>query len=486
MTDFAPLRARARRRWPALLALGAVAAGAAALWWRVESAGAQTPAAAPAGEVAPAPGSAPAAAVPAAQRPSIVILDIDTLRADRLGCYGNPRPTSPAIDRLAAEGVRFEWAFSQAPNTPPSQSSILSSLYPSSHGVKTRKNRLPPEVVTLAESLRDAGYATGGFVDGGYMNRGFGLGQGFHTYDDSGGGLVKIGPKALAWMRDNADKPFLLFVHTYDVHTPYDPPEPYRSMFLAGLAPHTHGFEATSEQMEAIRSSAWTPNPRHLGPNDLAYAMALYDSGIRYVDAWLATLRSELSRLGIADRVVLAVISDHGEEFQEHGSVLHEKLFSTVTHVPLIVRLPGEPQHRVVSTVVEAIDLMPTLIELAGAQPPKRMQGRSLVTALHGGSLEPLPAFSESIWYGGARAVTMGRYHLIYTSATGASEMFDVWRDPHEQRELLKSMPAQVAELRRALHLWGKLVRDEPPPGIASSEINSEAREQLRALGYLH
>jgi arylsulfatase A-like enzyme len=351
-------------------------------------------------------------------------------------------------------------------------------------------------VVTLAESLSAAGWATGGFVDGGYLSRGFGLGQGFTDYDDRAGGLADIGPKALGWLRDHAAEPFLLFVHTYDVHTPYAPPEPYRGMFLDGLAPPTPGFEPTSEQMEAIRESRWSDHPLEMAPQDLAYALALYDAGIRYVDDWVATLVGEIDRLGLADRVVVVVISDHGEEFLEHGSVLHEKLYATVTRVPLILRVPGRPGGVAVPDVVETIDLMPTLLELAGVAPPPAAQGRSLLPMVdrrpgeaRRAAAEPGPsgewaAFSESPWFGKQRAVTKGRYRLIYSLASARTELYDIGSDPFEQHDLVETMPARVSELRRALAGWRDRVQATVVAG-ERSRIDQETREQLKALGYL-
>ena len=334
--------------------------------------------------------------------------------------------------------------------------------------------------------LRDGGYATGGFVDGGYMNRAFGLGQGFDHYDARGGGLAAIGPKALAWLGDHRGRPFFLFVHTYDVHTPYAPPEPYRSTFLAGLAPPTPGFEPSSERMEAIRHSGWKGEAvKLLPPNDLAYALALYDAGIRYVDDWLATLRRRLVGLGLDRRVILVVVSDHGEEFLEHGSVLHEKLYGTVTHVPLILRLPGPPAPRVVPNVVGAIDLMPTLLELTVGRVPKTLQGRSLAPYLDGRTVEPRAEFSESMYFGDGRGVFLGRYHLLFALRTGATQLFDLQDDPLEQRDLAAASPERVRELRGALRGWAELVDAAPPLGRTESRVDAETGAQLRALGYL-
>lgn len=415
----------------------------------------------------------------------VIIFDLDTLRADRLGCYGNPRATSPVMDSLAEEGVLFEWAFSQAPTTPPSQASILTSLYPPTHGVRGRMDRLSQQVTTIAEVFAAEGFATAAFVDGGYMNRGFGLLQGFQTMEDRKGGLEKIGPKALEWIREHADRNFLLLIHTYDIHSPYDPPEPWRSLFLEGLAPPTPGFEPTTLALETIRRSAKSDRPLTLPENDIAYTLALYDAGIRYVDDWIGKFVNELEELGLYDRSTLVVISDHGEEFQEHGSVLHNKLYSTVTRVPLIIRSPMALRGSRVPDVVETIDLMPTLLELVGASAPEESQGRSLAALLSGGELEPKVAFSESRFFGWQRAVTAPDQRMIFSQESGRTELYRYREDPYEQEDLAGSDPDAVSGFKRQLSDWFDRMESTELTASEHGELDPEVEEQLRALGYL-
>ena len=432
-----------------------------------------------------ATGCAQAPAEPAPAPPPIIVFDVDTLRADHLGCYGYRRDTSPHIDRFAARAVRFEWAFSQAPTTPPSQASILTGLYPSSHGLLGHEYRLGEEIVTLAETLRARGYATGGFVDGGYMNPDFGLGQGFDRYDNSRGrGLKRIAPRAMHWLRRHASRPFLLLIHTYDVHTPYAPPEPYRSRFLEGIERSTPGFEPTVEEMEAVRMSKYGDEPRTLSPGDLAYAEALYDGGIAFVDAWFGELLAYVDWLGLGERAVIVLISDHGEEFQEHGSVLHEKLYATVTRIPLLIRLPGRGA-AVHSEIVESIDLTPTLLELAGAPAPRGLEGRSLLPLIAGDRLRQAPvAVGESRFFGEQRAVSVGEHRLIYTLGADVAELYRFRDDPLEQRDLAAERPGTVARLLGAIRGWDALV-SRPPPAERRAVLSDETRRQLQALGYL-
>ena len=215
---------------------------------------------------------------------SILLINIESLRADHLGAYGYPRQTSPNIDALASEFVRFEWAFTSAPHTAPAQASLLTGLYPSTHGMISEGSRLPEAATTLAEALAEAGYATAAFVDGGFLAGELGFDQGFGLYDNSRGeGLQTIVPKALEWIRQHGEDRFFLMVHTYDVHAPYDPPDPVRGLFTESLQPASPGFDPTAEVLEKanLAAAAGEPLPTH----DLEYAKALYDAEIKYHDA---------------------------------------------------------------------------------------------------------------------------------------------------------------------------------------------------------
>jgi arylsulfatase A-like enzyme len=415
----------------------------------------------------------------------IIILDLDTLRADHLGCYFYSRDTSPNIDALSAESFHFERAFSQAPYTAPSQTSILTSLYPTQHGVITRRTGVPDAVFTLAEVLRDYGYETAAFVDGGFMSATFGMNQGFALYDDEAGGLEKIGPKAIDWLRAHTDEDFFLLIHTYDIHTPYDPPEPYRSLFLAGLEPPTEGFEPTSQVMEEIRRSGTTDNPLTLPPNDLEYARALYDGGIRYVDDWIGSFLEEVEDLGLDQRATIVLISDHGEEFQEHGSVLHEKLYTTVTRIPLMVRVPGAERAATVRTIVETIDLMPTLLAMTGAPPPPMIAGESMVPIMLGEDDGSGTAYGESAFFGGRRYMAEGDYQLLYSIEDESIELYDYVRDPYEQADLLYEATAMAVRMRSSLRGWLHMLASTPSPLNPTIVLDPEAERQLKALGYI-
>jgi arylsulfatase A-like enzyme len=432
-------------------------------------------------------GCGPSVPVPSSPHP-IIIVDIDTLRADHLGCYGYDRETSPSIDAFAHQSLFFERAFSQAPNTPPSQASILTGLYPSSHGMIYDDDRVSEEIVTLAEALAEQGYATAGFHDGGYLRGVFGIGQGFQLYDDNrGGGLASVGPKAIQWMRQHAHQNFLLFIHTYDTHTPYAPVPPYDRMFMEGVPDPTPGFEPTTDRMEQIRLSKYTDTLLTLPANDLAYAMALYDGEIRYVDQWFAEFWSAVDELGLDERATIVFLSDHGEEFQEHGSVLHEKLYATVTHIPFMIRLPRGQMARAVPEIVETVDLMPTLLDLTGIPIPSDVQGESLVPLILGEDTRPAhTAISESPFFGHRRAVALGDHHMLFTKKTGESELYDLPKDPLEQDDIVDEHPNTAAVMRGLLESWEHRVGLLKPDRTADQEpLDEETLEQLRELGYV-
>ena len=423
---------------------------------------------------------------PAPPPRAVVVVDLDTLRADRLGVYGNPRPTSPHLDAFAHGATRFDAAFAQAPYTLPSQVSIVTSLYPHSHGVVREKDRMGQQATTLAEAFRAAGWRTAAFVDGGYVSAPFGFDQGFETFVDfQRAGVGASEEKIAAWLAERRDEPFLLFVHTYDTHTPYAPPEPFRSRFAAMVPAPSPGFEPTSEALEAIRASQWTPPLRRLAPRDLDYALALYDGEIAFVDAWFGRLMRQLEETGLAGRAVVAVISDHGEEFQEHGSLLHEKLYATVTRVPWLIRTPGGVAGQVVSEPVETVDLMPTLLELAGVPLPPGLEGRSLAeTVRRGAAPGPRPGLAHSPFWGEQRALVEGDLHLVLTLDRARIELYDHRADPLEQVDLAGARPREAERLVRAMRAR---VAALPGRSVASnvSGLPPEVEATLRALGYL-
>jgi arylsulfatase A-like enzyme len=428
-------------------------------------------------------GDTDAPGIPGEPHPTVVIA-LNAVRADHLGCYGYGRATSPNIDALAGESVRFEWAFSQAPDPAPSQASIVSGLYPRTHQMFDETTRLPSEVVTMAEVFSEEDLPTAAFVDGGFMSEAFGLAQGFSTFDDSaGGGIAEIAPKAMAWLEEHAEENFFLLVHAYDAHAPYAPPSEYREMFLEGLEPPSDGFAPTPEQMKPRRDGQATANM--LLPRNLEYAKALYDAEIRHLDHWVGQLMDKLASLGLDERATVVLLSDHGQEFQEHGDLLHGQIYSTVTRVPMMVRLPGGQHAGTIADYAETVDVMPTLLELSGISIPDPVQGESLVAMALGKGQPPYLAFTESTHFGGQLAVAMGGYRMILNLDPERAELYDLTADPLERKNIARKEPKRLQVLNGRLQDWRQRVESASYDPEKQEEVDQDTLDQLKGLGYI-
>jgi arylsulfatase A-like enzyme len=332
----------------------------------------------------------------------LILISLDTLRADHLGTYGYGRSTSPFIDALAARSTLFENAVVQLPGTLPSHMSIFTGLYPGEHAVYPEKV-LSPRIPTLPEVLHAHGFRTGGHVEGGYVKGSYGFARGFDEWTDPepmverDGQLVKsreavkrtfaAGLEFLRRVKES--DAFFLFLHTYSIHDPYDPPEPHRSRFWKGPPPQ-RAFPPDGSEL-----SEFNIGRRTLVPGALDYYQALYDAQINYTDDVLREFFEGLEALGLADAVSVVLTSDHGEEFAEHGKLAHEQVYHESLHVPLLIRLAGQTTGRRVATLVQSIDIAPTLYDLASIPPAGRppMSGHSLVSLLEG---EPRQGLEEA------------------------------------------------------------------------------------------
>ena len=357
----------------------------------------------------------------------IVVVSLDTLRADRLGAYGSARGLTPNLDRFAAESVVFETAYAQANETLYSHASLFTSRYPSELDRLDPMFQPPTDALTIASVFRMVGWQTAGFVAGGHLTSAFGLGAGFETYDDTAawGSLRDTGAAALGWLGTRAkDRPFFLFVHGYDTHDRYIKPTPFGylnadpayagttaelarepgaiSLVFAGRAsatPNLLGEHAVAHpRISALDLGARDPTTVPLTDADIAHVDGLYDGAVAWADASFGLLLAALEEQDLLDHVAVVVLSDHGEELGEHGAFNHRyRLDDATLHVPLMVRLPGgwNGGHRV-RGMVELVDVAPTLWELGGLKGPTAIRGQSLVPALRGAlRVERDAAFSE-------------------------------------------------------------------------------------------
>ena len=338
-------------------------------------------------------GPAPSEPAAAGLRPTrgYILVSLDTLSAAHLGAYGYERPTSPFFDQLAGRGALFENAFVQYPSTLVSHISMFTGLYPQQHGVYPPAFRLSPEIATLPERFAAAGFRTAGHTEGGFVGRGYGFARGFDEFTDPRvehtTDIEKTLEKGLGFLRRlGAEDRFFLFLHTYSIHDPYAPPEPYASMFWPREPPARRG------NLDLGRVNAGL---LEIDASEIEYHEARYDGGIRYADEVLAGFFAELDGLGLAGETTVVITSDHGEEFREHGRVGHTQLYPETLQVPLLVLHPDLEAGRRVGEVVQSIDIAPTLLDLADLPPLHGAAGRSLVPLLVGAGRPQAAAYAE-------------------------------------------------------------------------------------------
>lgn len=420
-------------------------------------------------------------AIPDPSRPDVILIGVDTLRADRLGCYGATRDTSPAIDALSARGVLFEQAYSQSSWTLPSFGSILTGLYPTHHGaLRRQRTKLPTDIVNLADLFRRNGYLTVGFHAGGYLSALYGYGEHFDVYDQLEG--FRSIDAVSRWLDARAGLPVLMFLHTYDVHAPYGSVPPrYHTLYTD--PDHSDVYDLVSRTPSEILNERGE-NP--FDEEDYAHQLALYDGEIRYVDDQLGRLFTHLEREGRLGRTLIALVADHGDEFGEHGGVEHGRhLHRELLHVPLIVAGPGIARGRRVPAIVQTVDLLPTIVDLLGFERVDlgALDGRSFA-----GMLRPDSALSTD----DAARFTVGqlgpkRWSLRTKSWTliaspEGTELYDRSVDPAELHDLSAEKPEVVFRLAAGYReAVGAAVRESPATEAPSAEV----LEQLKALGYV-
>ena len=450
-------------------------------------------------------------------RPSVLLITIDTLRADRLGCYGYTRATSPHIDRLAAQGALFERAYTTLPRTTQSVASILTGRYPKSHGARGLFSTLSPANLTLAEILKGQGYDTAAIVSNLFLRPGQGFEQGFDRYDNpqtrwDGDSAVPISESALDWLKGRpVGRPFFLWVHYLDPHWTYRPATPFDRAFDPGF---TDTF-TLYEDLEAGRlTKGQVIFDNRLSPRQVEHVSALYDGEIAQVDAALRGLLEFAARPDLQPLLVV-LTSDHGESLGEHGyHFAHgEYLYRETLRVPLLVVLPGRiPAGLRARALTENVDVAPTIAALLGLNRLQAVDGRPLFVpgstagGGSGGEWRPAPGrrvvFAESDFQliheenrryyipgptGKWSSVFDGRHELIHIPRPGGDilEIYDLEDDPGERRNLVGV--GADPEVRRRLQ--GELQRfvdyDAGAPG-RPREIDPEEWRRLKSLGYVN
>jgi arylsulfatase A-like enzyme/Flp pilus assembly protein TadD len=398
---------------------------------------------------------------------NLLLISVDTLRADHLACYGHPDIQTPNIDRLANEGAMFTDAISTVPLTLPSHATILTGLYPPSHGIRDNAfAALPPDEQTLAEVLKQRGYSTFAVVGAFVMDSRYGLDQGFDRYDDDLSGGRKpmefsyaeisadaVTEKALSWLK-TAREPFFAFIHYYDPHTTYDPPEPFAT----------------------------------------TYAGSLYDGEIAYTDRAIGELMDFVRAEGLLERTLVVFLSDHGEGLGQHDEPAHGVLvYDSTLRVPLIVRAPEDSELRRVFSpgskidiLVSLVDVYSSILDVLGIEPGHEVDGESFLEAVSGGKSRPVVRYFESLYpylafrWSPLRGVRMEDWKYILAPK---EELYRISQDPDEMRNLASLEEEKARDLRnRLVKMFNDLEGQTPP---SRTKADADEIRRLRALGYL-
>ncbi len=400
---------------------------------------------------------------------NVVLISIDTCRADHLSCYGYKRLTTPNVDSVARAGVLFKSALTPVPLTMPAHSSMLTGTYPPTHGARLNDGySLSAGNVTLAEIMREAGYQTAAFVGGFPLDQGFGLNQGFDTYDckftikneqwlwGNQRTAGEVNRSALAWLQGHARKPFFLFLHYFDAHYPYEPPLPYAR----------------------------------------DYAGDLYAGEIAYVDHCIGEVLKKLRDSGAEDNTLIIITGDHGEDLGEHGEPYHGYfIYQATQHVPLVIRAPRNSKGWQVEDNVSLVDIMPTVLDVVGLKTPPKVEGVSLRHYLEGSprsarggktSEQPRQIYCESLepatfQCSSLRSVVEAGWKYIRAPK---EELYDLKHDPVEKTNLIEKEPQLARRLRGRLETMTQKM-ESAAPGRRQSDVDPETVKRLQSLGYV-
>lgn len=475
-------------------------------------------------------GASPAAGEPTEARAAlgspgpprgVILVVADTLRSDHLDAWGYERSTSPILTRLAQSGVLFADNISQGAWTKVAISSILSSLYPTTHGIYDISHRLPASVTTLAEVFREAGYATFHTSSVTFSGRNSNLQQGVEVLHErssiedldeyrSKTARVYV-DRLLPWLDTHRDVPFFVFLHVFDPHSPFRPFDPYDRRWLSDVdvGRHEEDLDKVAEVVDVFHGLPTAEELRKAGNVDadafVRAEKAWYDGSIRAMDAEIRRIVEKLDELDVLEDTLLAFVADHGEEFLEHGRHWHgHSVYGEMINVPMWLRWPRVvPAGRVVDRTTQSIDLMPTLLELTQLPIPEQAQGRSLVPLMAGDDparfgWEGGPAFSErkdppgeeSEGSPDAYTVILDGWKLIWNverrDERPEFELFDHRTDPLNLDDVAEAHPERVAELRPLIESW----RESAEAGRVGDEdleqsLSPEELEELRSLGYV-
>jgi len=419
---------------------------------------------------------------------NVILISIDSLRADHLGCYGYPRETSPNINLMSRDSVLFKKCISQGTSTLVSHAAMLTSLIPAHHGASmTKQMRLPDKVETFAQILKNNQYATVSFNDGGQLSTKFGLNRGFDHYDDHPKDrkilkllFRKIVDKSIDWIEKNQRKKFFMFLHTFEVHHPYAPKKKYLEHFERGYSGKFGPIISIEEILEIFRKKTI------ISEEDRKHMINAYDAEIRSMDESFGRLMIFLKDKHLYDNTIIVLTADHGDEFGEHGAYgMHaHSLFNELLHVPFILKLGGNVQAgKEINSLTACIDFAPTLLELLGLPSLETSDGKSLVPLLLGDNnagerfiiaqMDRPDNFADpENW-----ALVTDRWK-IYKDA-----LYDLKNDPGEMIDFSSEYPELKESLKRvALEYMTERLSKVREKKI---ELDDELKEKLKSLGYI-
>lgn len=440
-------------------------------------------------------------------KPNVLLISLDTLRADHLSCYGYERKTSPYIDLLVKDGILFDRCFSHASYTLPSHVSMLTGLNPVKHKVfSSVMHSLDPSMITLADRLREKGYLTAAVTGGGIMGSFYGFPKGFDSYNErltriQGTTAQKIGELAVSWLEKNGDKPFFLFLHTYQIHGPFLPPPPYKASFL-----EPEQVDINSRKLNDLIGDAYRNYFIPLTDQQRKNLVALYDAEILYTDeVMLEPVFKSLKDQDLYDNTMIIVTSDHGEEFYDHGGWLHgHTLYNELINVPLIIKFPHNRfSGKTFENIVRSIDILPTILqELGIGLVQSEIDGKSLIKIIQKKENEDRVFFSE-IKYASIfpdqiasnsgdfkmllnKSYTDAHYNYFSTPPPSRKdiELYDLLTDFEEKNNIARQKNSEVSKIMESIARYLQQGEYTTEDG-RKIKLDERVKEQLRALGYL-
>lgn len=423
-------------------------------------------------------------------RPNILMIVVDTLRKDHLSAYGYSRPTSRNIEILAAEGVRYDRAFSQAPWTTPSVASMLTSKYPTTLRIHNIRNFLQDEFFLLPEVLKEVGYTTGGIVSHNFLNSEWGFDQGYDSFNEEHIGFQEdisspgVAADAVAFIdQQTEDAPFFLFLHFFDPHYNYLLHDQYD--FPAGL--DYEGPLEPGTDIARIREM-------ELNESDMEYLHALYDSEIAFTDEHIGRVLDHLRSKGQLKNTLVVLTTDHGEEFDERGYIGHgHELFNEAINVPLILKYPKDFSRSpeagsIVEETVSLVDLFPTILDVLGLEVGHEIEGRSLLASPAEPGTAQRPAFSQNSRLKEVNAVVVGDLKLVYYYADSDPArqfgLYDMRSDPDETVNLIGERVEEAEKMKKVLFDWRDRI-EQAEEALDEIDLNPEQIKLMKKLGYL-